>query len=488
MGVIEEIKRQFNQGNGEWQHFIKSIKISNIHGWNDQEIFFRFPVVAIVGENGIGKSTFLKAAVCAYENKAGQTFYPSKMFVSTRWDETALTNATIEYKVRIGNTDGKILRWRKTNDWGFAPKKEKPKRFVYFLDISRTLPLDATAGYAKIAKTASAEAGNETVLTEESIHELSYVLGQSYAGARFVGTDVNADRKIGLLTKDCGEISQFHQGAGEDSILDVFKLLQDIPNYSLLVIDEVENSLHPQAQRRFVRHLLKLARTKKLQIILSTHSPFVLEELPPVARIMLMRLSDRKEIVYEVSTDFALSAIDDEAHPELFAFMEDEEAVALFWEILKKNDARYSELCTKISARPIGSCTVVNTINELNQSGKLPYKSLCIVDGDKRNDYPRCLALPGDMAPERQVFTDLKTLGWNKLDDRFGIGAGSLFKFLDDALLVPDHHTWTEYVGDRVKRSKDSVWAIMIEEWCKQCLDNQVAQDFIAKVLESIDR
>ena len=92
------------------------------------------------------------------------------------------------------------------------------------------------------------------------------------------------------------------------------------------------------------------------------------------------------------------------------------------------------------------------------------------------------------MAPERQVFTDLKTLGWNKLDDRFGIGAGSLFKFLDDALLVPDHHTWTEYVGDRVKRSKDSVWAIMIEEWCKQCLDNQVAQDFIAKVLESIDR
>lgn len=410
------------------------------------------------------------------------------MFVSTRWDETALANATIEYKVRIGNTDGKTLRWRKTNDWGFAPKKEKPKRYVYFLDISRKLPLDATAGYAKIAKTASAEAGNETALTEDSLRELSYVLGHSYAGARFVGTDVNVDRKIGLLTKDCGEISQFHQGVGEGSILDVFKLLQDIPNFSLLVIDEVENSLHPQAQRRFVRYLLKLARTKKLQIILSTHSPFVLEELPAIARIMLMRLSDRKEIVYGVSTDFALSTIDDETHPELFAFMEDEEAIALFWEILKKNDARYAELCTKISTRAIGSCTVVNTINDLNRANKLPYKSLCIVDGDKRADYPHCLALPGELAPERQVFTDLKAKGWNNLDNRFGIGAGSLFKYLDDAILIPDHHKWTEHVGDHVKRSKDSVWSIMIEEWCKQCLNEQISQDFIAKVLAHIDR
>ncbi len=82
MGEIQEIMRQFNHGEGEWQQFIKSIKVSNLHGWTGQEITFRFPVVAIVGENGIGKSTFLKAAVCAYENNRGKTFYPSNMFIS----------------------------------------------------------------------------------------------------------------------------------------------------------------------------------------------------------------------------------------------------------------------------------------------------------------------------------------------------------------------------------------------------------------------
>ena len=486
MGEIQEIMRQFNHGEGEWQQFIKSIKVSNLHGWTGQEITFRFPVVAIVGENGIGKSTFLKAAVCAYENNRGKTFYPSNMFISTRWDASALAGAEIVYKVRIGNQE-KVLRWRKTNDWGFSPKGKKPRRNVYFLDISRTLPLDATAGYAKIAKTAATEVGNETVLTSESIHDLSYVLGQQYNNARFVGTNVNTSREVGLLTKSYGEISQFHQGAGEDSILDIFKLLQDIPNQSLLIIDEVENSLHPQAQRRFIRYLLKLSRKKKLQIILSTHSPFVLEELPPVGRIMLMQLSDKKDVIYEVSTNFALSTIDDIGHPELFAFVEDEEAEALFWEIVKLHQENYDEICKRIAVKPVGSYSVVNTLNSLSKQGKLPNEGFGIVDGDKRTECPDCLGFPGTQAPERQVLLDLKEKGWNNLDSRFGVGAGNLFKHLNDATLLDDHHEWTAYIGDKIKKSKDSVWSILIEEWCKQCLGEETVTNFIGAIRSKIE-
>lgn len=38
MKEINEISRQFNQGDGEWKQFIKSIKISNIHGWTGHEV------------------------------------------------------------------------------------------------------------------------------------------------------------------------------------------------------------------------------------------------------------------------------------------------------------------------------------------------------------------------------------------------------------------------------------------------------------------
>lgn len=130
---IKNIMRQFKHGapDSEWKQFIKSIKITNIHGWSGQEITFKFPVVAIAGENGIGKSTFLKASVCAYKNKIGKNFYPSKMFVSTRWDETGLQNAIIEYKVRKENEDIN-LRWKKKMIGGLHQNKESLNETCFF--------------------------------------------------------------------------------------------------------------------------------------------------------------------------------------------------------------------------------------------------------------------------------------------------------------------------------------------------------------------
>ena len=109
---------------------------------------------------------------------------------------------------------------------------------------------------------------------------------------------------------------------------------------------------------------------------------------------MLVKLSDRKEMVYGVSTEYALSTIDEKDHPELYVHLEDDEAETLFWEILKKDLSKYDEYLRKIKTRPVGSYTVVNTLNKLAMDGKLPYKSISIVDGDKRTECPSCLRTP----------------------------------------------------------------------------------------------
>lgn len=152
-------------------------------------------------------------------------------------------------------------------------------------------------------------------------------------------------------------------------------------------------------------------------------------------------------------------------------------------ENLKHDRAKYDELYKRISARAVGSCSVVNTLNELARNNSLPYKSIAIVDGDKKDSYPNCLSLPSNnLAPEKQVILDLKDIGWNFLDDRFGIEAGILFKVLDDAVLQPDHHEWTTYIGDKIKKSKDVVWSILIEEWHKQCLEDTDATTFLEQI------
>jgi hypothetical protein len=85
---------------------------------------------------------------------------------------------------------------------------------VFFLDISRTVPLDGTIGYAKLAKLATREVSSSEI-GEDFRKRLSHILGRDYHTARFAKSNADDQREIGLLKSELGEISQFHQGAGE---------------------------------------------------------------------------------------------------------------------------------------------------------------------------------------------------------------------------------------------------------------------------------
>lgn len=459
---INSIRTQFQSG--QWAQFLESVSINGLRGWTDQSVNFNFPVVAIVGENGTGKSTLLKTAACAYSNREeSKRFYPSAFFVDTHWDR--IENVVLSYRIKQGNNTRSYRISKPSKRWGFPDSM--PERNVFLLDISRTLPLDASVGYAKIARTAASEVST-TDIELQFRDRLSHVLGREYRNARFAISDADPRREVGLLEREWGEISQFHQGAGEDATLDLFRTLQGVPAQSLLIIDEVEASLHPKAQRRLVRFLLWLSRQKKIQIVLSTHSPYILEELPQEARMLLLPGPTGLNVVYGITPEFAMSRLDESVHPEILVFVEDRDAKILLREILASNEAT-SEILSRIDIVPVGPANVVQIMGSLSANGRLPYKSLAIIDGDHEATVG-CVALPGDIAPEKVIYNGLREAGWPDLPQRFGIGAGTLFTALEDAMLEPDHHKWNEMVGDRVIKSSVSVWEILSSQWCKVCL------------------
>jgi predicted ATPase len=459
---INTIRTQYQAG--LWPQFLQMVQIAGLRGWCGQSVELNFPVVGIVGENGSGKSTLMKVAASVYDNKdKDKRFYPSAFFVETHWDK--IQGVKIDFRVKRG-PDVQSFRIKKPSRRWRVPENG-PKRDVFLLDIARTLPLDASVGYAKIARHAASEI--ESAEINDAFRErLSHVLGRSYSKARFATSDVDKKRPVGLLTREWGELSQFHQGAGEDATLDLFRTLQGIPENSLLLIDEVEASLHPRAQRRLVRFLLWLARQRRIQVILSTHSPYVLQELPQEARILLLPGPQGLSVVYGVSAEFAMSRLDDEVHPELHLFVEDREAEVLLREILASSEET-GRLLQRVAINAVGASNVVAVLGELGKGGKLPYRSLAIVDGDHID--ANCLSLPGTLAPERMVYADLKAKHWPSLSLRFGIGAGTILTVLEDAMLEPDHHKWNAKVGDQILKSSASVWEVLANEWCKSCLD-----------------
>ena len=82
--------------------------------------------------------------------------------------------------------------------------------------------------------------------------------------------------------------SEFHMSSGERSILRISKDISALEN-ALVLIDEIDTGLHPYTQQQAMLELQRSALRQGLQIIVASHSPVVLDSVPPEARIFLDR-------------------------------------------------------------------------------------------------------------------------------------------------------------------------------------------------------
>ncbi|WP_035602684.1 ATP-binding protein [Haloferula sp. BvORR071] len=450
--------------NSPWPKYLRSVTLSGLRGWQGQEVRFEFPICAIVGENGSGKSTILKAAAAAYSNNKDPkaAFSLSDFFFDTAWEK--VSNAEITYKVVQGG-DERTFSVRKPSERWRLPSKRRPSREVIWQDISRVLPLDATAGYAAIAKRNSIEVSAETLDVTFSKY-YSSILGRQYAKVRVATSDAGKNKSVGVVEQGGVEYSQYHQGAGEDATLDLMRILQDAPQTSLVIIDEIEASLHPRAQRRLIHFLLWLTRTKQIQVILSTHSSFILEELPEEARIFLSRGTSGIEVLYGVSPNYALSRIDALNKPDLYLFTEDKEAATLTTEILRHQRMDLNRVCPM----PVGPANMVVALGRLASDNKLPINARGVLDADQAQS-PGCILLPGTLPPERQVFADIQASALDSLSVRLALPRSDVANAISSAMTLTDHHEWIAAASAELHQSTSYLWTTMAQVWIAECVD-----------------
>jgi predicted ATPase len=291
-GEMRRLQNKWRTNSG-WPKKLEWLEIQGLRGWAGERVDFQFPVVALVGENGSGKSTVLQAAAAVYRSQ------PSDLFASDFFPDTpfeAITGATIRFAYREGSQSQTKTVRKPTDRWRGNP--HRPERTVEYVDLRRIQPVGARAGYAKLLKAGVGE-GEHKAFSPDKLQRLSEIIGKNYSRAGLSVTDADARRPVPVVVEANVRYSGFHQGAGEIAAAEL--LAVDYPKYGLILIDEVETSLHPRAQRRLMRDLARVARDRELQIILTTHSPYVLRELPPEARIYLMQGAGGKNIVSGVS-------------------------------------------------------------------------------------------------------------------------------------------------------------------------------------------
>ena len=468
MPISKEVRRLERAWQNEtaWPKRLNWIEIQNLRGWAGQRIRFPFPIVAISGENGSGKSTIIQACAAVYQRyeskgsvKQKGTKYASDFFPGTFWDE--ITNAAVRY----GYTEGKETKSgsirKHTERW--KGNSDRPLRPVQFLDLSRIVPIGGRLGYAKIAKSTHVEASAEK-FDDVRLARLSNILGHKYDQAKMALADVDAERRIPVLTRTSSAYSGYHQGQGETTVAELIQA--DLPKYGLLLIDEIESSLHPRAQRRLIRDLANVCREREIQIILTTHSPYVLEELPKEARIQIFEQEGERQAMIGVSPEFALSRMDDVQHPECELYAEDDRAATLITEMLSQRDR---DLSSRTLVTTYGAASVGYQLGQM-VAGKRFLRAVGVfLDGDCA-EAVGCCVLPGDQAPEEMVFEDLAQIGWGDLWIRLLRDASVISDACSSSMVLSDHHDWVPEAARRLMVGDNILWHAMCAEWVSRCM------------------
>lgn len=338
-----------------------------IRGLKGVSIDFRYPITAIAGRNGSCKTTVLALSACAFHNKpngfklAGRqhSYYTfSDFFIQTK-EEAALGNIHIQYQILHND-------WRVTKDnpnkarpgWQVRRKKSggrwnnydsRVERTVVFLGVERIVP-HAERSVSKSYR-GKFKPGTDHGW-ENSVREtVSRILGTDYIS--FSYRRHSKYRLPIVAKKDQNVYSGFNMGAGEHSLFELFSIIHECPDGSLILIDEIELGLHEKAQESLIEELKKICEKRKFQIICTTHSSGILECLPPEGRIFLERTGSKTSVIPGISPTYATGKLSGRPNVELDILVEDE-AAKLIVETVLDNDLR-----SRTKVLPIGSATAV---------------------------------------------------------------------------------------------------------------------------------
>ena len=472
---MRRLQAKWQQNTG-WAKRLDWIEIEGIRGWEGQRIPFNFPIVAIVGENGSGKSTILQCAAAVYQPNASakeKGWFASDFLPKTIWED--VRNGEIGYSIREGD-NSKTSTVRKPGDrWRGNP--ERPARKVDYIDLRRIQPIVARTGYSKLAKDATKEM-SAAIFDKGRLGRLSQIMGRQFSETRMALTDADHNRIVPVFSDGDKTYSGYHSGAGQMTVADLLRVDQE--KYSLLLIDEIETSLHPRAQRRLIRDLAELCRERDMQIVVTTHSPYVLAELPLEARVYLMQGQSGRHVMTGVSPEFAMTRMDEYPHPECELYLEDDRSKTLLREIIVAHSKGLVERCAMI---PFGMASVGRTLGIMVSQGRFPRPSHVFLDGDQ-SDAPGCTLLPGGDAPERVVFGDLQSFAWGKLRDRVGRPYAEVADACIKSMALTDHHDWVNAAASKLTLPGETLWQAMCAEWATALFDAERAKPIIQTIAD----
>lgn len=453
----------------------------SIRGLTPHKLNFEYPITAIAGKNGTGKSTILALAACAYHNdsngfklptRKGYYYTFSDFFIQSP-EEISPDGIVIRYFIAHDKwkptghfPDGKGVGMQKRikNKGGkWSDYSKRLKRNVIFYGIDRIVP------HSEKSVSKSYRVHFKSI-EEHNIFNIVHPIVGRIVGKQYINFEMKEHTKYRLpMVEDCNcKYSGFNMGAGENALFDLFTTIYKAPLGTLILIDEIELGLHEEAQTRLIHELKNVCNERKIQIICTTHSGNILKSLPPEGRIYIEKFYDSVNITTHISVGYSTALLAGRNSKELTIFVEDEIAKKIL-EFSLKNDYRQ-----RVDILVIGSSNAVMRQMAARYKDKKDDEFYAVLDGDKRNVnlsnisvfrksiedenkfsrseewiQNRLGYLPGTNWPEKWIIEMAVTDCNNEISQLLNI-QGDLLKEVMVRALQEERHNEFYYIADRL--------------------------------------
>lgn len=321
---------------GKWaslyrsEPYLLSVAIGDgqpLRGIKNSKLEFSFPVTVICGPNGTGKTTFLVSSVLSFHAQTPPLTAPKKskyfefkhFFVSIPRDLQP-EGIVIEWEYTNGASDrvkkGKQRWLRYIRNSG---KPKRPLRGTEFVGISRITPAFEKRNYGTYF---SRQKGiNESDAKDVQAY-LARVLKRPYTSL----TELEFQNASGSFKARHynGKHSSFNAGAGEECLFSIFRALLSSPEGSFIAIEEIEIGLHPSTLGELLDCILEIADKRKLQVLITSHSPDFLRSCPKETLVLAQRSNDQVTFMPEPNVEYAIKQLGGDVQAQVRVICEDD--------------------------------------------------------------------------------------------------------------------------------------------------------------------
>lgn len=361
------------------QQKLNEVKIKDLRNLRDLDITFDYdksPVTGIFGVNGCGKTTLLYVLLCLYCKISEQNVQYNFGSFFKRCNEHEFDNTQIEAIVsfRDGENiyrDKKYIYRKSSLSDRWTPRTSgRPKRDVYFFGISSCVPrieedLQSSQNYTfNIDRDV-----DSTIVTAAS-----RILGIDY---RSISKEIRVKKKYYHAIKTDGtNYYSVSMGAGEQRVIRLLELLSGISNYSLVVIDEIDLTLHTAALNKLISYLIEVGNTKHIQFVFTSHRESITNRKDINVRHLFQ--TSTHTLCFNNTTPECYDSMTGRTSRPLEIYVEDDLAEQIISAIAEEIGIK-----SRVQIHKYGSCENAFVVSSaLKLMGKPMSDKLFVLDGD----------------------------------------------------------------------------------------------------------